>query len=144
MFAAGIDISQDVDGQAVVFACFDLGEAELAASARAVAATVSERFRTSDMSVDDVLEFRELTALGDELSEQARGAGMQTLVMRPARLSGYRDALARFVGQRDEADWIRPEDRDSLACLRGLLDPLEDLCGEAMRAALTPPTARRS
>jgi hypothetical protein len=144
MFSARIDISQDLDGQAVVFACFDLGEPEIAASAHAVAATVSERFRTSDMSADDVLALRELTALGDELSEHARGAGSQTLVMRPARLSAYRDVLSRFVALRDEADWIRPDDHEALACLRGLLDPLEDLCGEAMRAALTPPTARRS
>ncbi len=143
MYQTRIDSSQDVDGEPVVFACFDLGEAEIAASAHAVLATVSERFRASRMSADDVLEFRELTALADELAEHARHAGIRTLAMRPARLSAYRDALARFVALRDDADWIRAEDRDALACLRGLLDPLEELCGEAMRAALTPP-ARRS
>ena len=142
MLGARIDLSQDLDGDSVVFACFDLGEAEIAASAHAVAAGVSERFGTASMSADDVLELRELTALADELAEHARQAGIQTMVMRPARLSAYRDALARFVETRDEAEWIRGEDRDPLARARALLVPLEDLCGEAMRAALTP-VARR-
>ena len=138
MFHGRIDVSQDLDGDPVVFACFGLGEAEIASSAHAVRATVSERFRTSGLTADDVLELRELTALGDDLGEQARRPGPQMVVLRPARLSAYRDALARFVKTRDEADWIREEDRDPLACLCGLLSPLEELCSEAMRAALTP------
>ena len=64
---ARIDITQGLDGEAVVLACFDLGEAEIAASAHAVQAICTERFRTAEMSVDDVLEMRELTALADEL-----------------------------------------------------------------------------
>lgn len=142
MLGARIDLSQDLDGEPVVFACFDLDEAEIAASAHAVAVTVSERFRVSSMSADDVLELRELTALADELGEQARRHGIQTVVMRPARLSAYRDVLARFVETRDEGGWIREEDRDPLACARGLLVPLEGLCAEALRAALMP-AARR-
>ena len=138
MLGGRIDLSQDLDGEPVVFACFDLDEAEIAASAHAVAVTVSERFRIASMSADDVLELRELTVLADDLAEQARRHGIQTVVMRPARLSAYRDALARFVETRDEAGWMREEDRDALACARGLLLPLEDLCGEALRAALTP------
>ena len=63
---------------------------------------------------------------------------MGTLVLRPARLSAYRDAVARFVATRDEAEWIREEDREPLARLRGLLVTLEQLCAEAMRAALSP------
>ena len=138
MLSARIDLSQDLDGAPVVFACFDLDEREIAASAHAVAVTVSERFRTSGMSADDVLEFRELATLADELAEQSRRPGIQTVVMRPARLSAYRDALARFVETRDEAEWLREEDRDSLAYVRWLLAPLEGLCAEAMRAALSP------
>ena len=60
---ARIDISQDMDGDAVVHACFDLSPEELAAAAHAVAATSAERFRISELSSDDVLELRELTAL---------------------------------------------------------------------------------
>ena len=42
-----------------------------------------------------------------------------------------------FVESRDEAEWIRDEDREPLAVARGLLWPLEDLSAEALQAALT-------
>src|SRR5215217_8229172 len=100
-----IDISRDVDGHPVVFACFDLREDEL-------------------------------TALADELGELVGGAG--TIVLRPARLTAYRHALDFFVEDRDDAEWIREEDREPLAVVRSLLFPLEQLSAEAMRAALSP------
>jgi hypothetical protein len=139
-----IDISQGLDGEPVVLACFDLGEEEIAASSHAVAATASERFRSATMSVDDVLEFRELTALADELADLALRPGIRTVVLRPARLSTYRDAVARFVETRDDAEWIGEQDREPLARVRGLLVPLEELCAEALRAALLPPAPRPS
>ena len=142
MLKARIDLSEDLDGQPVVFACLDLGDAEIAASAHAVAATASERFRSATMSADDVLDFRELTALADELAEHARGAAAQTLVMRPARLSAFRDALVRFLESREQADWISHEDRGPLERLRGLVGPVEDLSAEAVRAALSPAAQR--
>lgn len=139
MLRARIDISQDLDGDVVVFACFELSAEEIAASARAVAATAAERFRTRSISGDDVLELRELTALADELADLARGEpGERTLVLRPARLTAFHDALEAFVASRDEAEWLREEDREPLALVRGLLLPLEQLSHEAMRAALSP------
>lgn len=137
MVNAHIDISQGLDGEPVVLACFDLAEDELAASAHAVAAQSGEQFRTAEMSVDDVLELRELTALTDELADLALRPGMCTVVLRPARLSVFRTAIARFVETRDEADWIREEDREPLARVRALLYPLEELCADALRAALS-------
>ena len=142
MLNARIDITQGLDGEPVVLACFDLGAEELAASAQAVRATVAERFRTASMSTDDVLELRELTVLTDELTEFAREPGMRSVVMRPARLSAWRDALAHFVESRDEAEWTRSDDREALPAARGLLWPLEDLCADAMRAALSPPAPK--
>jgi hypothetical protein len=130
-----IDITKDLEGEPVVHAVFDLREEEIAASAHAVAASSAERFRNEEMSADDVVEFRELTALADELRELVGGAG--TIVMRPARLNAYRNAISTFVESRDEADWIRDEDREPLAVVRGLLWPLEDLSGDAMQAALS-------
>jgi hypothetical protein len=133
-----IDISQGLDGDPVVLACFDLAEQEIAASSHAVAATAGERFRSASMSVDDVLELRELTALADELADLATRPGMRTVVLRPARLSVYRDAVARFVETRDDAEWIGEQDREALERVRGLLVPLEELCAEALRVALSP------
>jgi hypothetical protein len=136
---ARIDITQGLDGEPVVLACFDMGVEEVGASAHAVKAASSERFRTATMSIDDVLEFRELTALADELGDMLLAPGQRTLVMRPARLSAWRDAVAQFVESRDEAGWMREEDREPLAIVRALLWPLEELCADAMRAALAPP-----
>jgi len=82
MLNARIDITQGLDGEPVVLACFDLGEEEIGASAHAVQATSGERFRNAAMSVDDVLELRELTALADELRDLARDTGMRSIVMR--------------------------------------------------------------
>jgi len=130
-----IDITKDLEGERVVHAIFDLREEEIGASAHAVAASSAERFRNEELSADDVLEFRELTALADELRELVGGAG--TIVMRPARLNAYRNALMSFVESRDEAEWIRDEDREPLAIVRGLLWPLEDLSADAMQAALS-------
>jgi hypothetical protein len=142
MLNAHIDISQGLDSEPVVLACFDLGEELLGASAHAVAAAASERFRTSELAVDDVLELRELTALADELGDLLLRPGVSTLVMRPARLNAWSDALTYFVESRDEAEWMREEDREPLALVRGLLWPLGDLCADAMRAALTPPAPK--
>src|SRR5918996_3879271 len=103
MVNAHVDISQGLDGEPVVLACFDLSEEELAASAHAVKA-VAERFRAEELSVDDVLELRELTALADELADLALRPGMQTVVLRPARLSAYRGAVAHFIESRDAAE----------------------------------------
>jgi hypothetical protein len=133
---AHIDISEDLDGDAVVHACFDLSPEELAAAAHAVQATASERFRIGEISSDEVLELRELTALADELGELTGGAS--TVVLRPARLSALRDAATAFVESREGAEWIREEDRQPLALLREMLFPLEQLSAEATRVALSP------
>ena len=138
MLNARIDISQGLDGESIVMACFDLGEAEIGAAAHAVAAVTGERFRLAEMSVDDVLEFRELTALADELADAHAEPGMRTLVLRPARLSALRDSVAMFVESRDAAEWVREDDREPLARLRGLIAPLEGLSAEALHAALAP------
>ena len=143
MINAHIDISRGLDAEPVVLACFDLGEEELAASAHAVGAASAERFRTAELSVDDVLELRELTALSDELADLAMRPGMRTVVLRPARLSVYRAAIAHFIESRDSAEWIREEDREPLARVRGLVLPLEDLCADALRAALEASEAPR-
>ena len=138
MVNARIDVSQDLEGEPIVLACFDLGSEQIAAASHAVAAMAAERFRTADMSVDDVLELRELTALNDELIDAGAEPGMRTLVLRPARLSALRDSIARFVETRDEAEWVREEDREQLAPLRSMVLPLRELCAEALRAALSP------
>ena len=136
MERARIDISQDLDGNPVVYACFDLAPEQIAAAAHAVAATAAERFRITEVSADEVLQLRELTALADELRELTGGAS--TVVLRPARLSTLLDAVSRFVESRERAEWVREEDHEPLALLREMLFPLEQLSAEATRTALSP------
>jgi hypothetical protein len=136
MERARIDISEDLDGQPVVHAVFDLTPDEIGAAAHAIGATATERFRMEAISADDVLELRELTVLADELGELTAGAS--TVVLRPARLSALRHAVTQFVETREDSEWIRDEDRQPLAILRELLWPLEQLSAEATRAALAP------
>src|SRR5690242_21321310 len=131
-----VDASTGLDGEPVVLACFDLDGPDVAAVAHAVMAVSAERYRVPSLSTDEVLELRELTALVDELTSlTALQEGLRTLVMRPARLTACSDALAAYVEVRDEAEWIRDEDREPLARVRPLLPGLEDLCADALRAA---------
>jgi len=139
---ARIDITQGLDGEAVVLACFDLGAEEISASVHAVKAVSAERFQNVEMSIDDVLELRELTALADELGDHLDQDGIRTIVMRPSRLNAWHHSLTHFVESRDDAEWTREEDRKSLPAARALLWPLGDLAADAMRAALTPPGDR--
>ncbi|HEX8101494.1 MAG TPA: hypothetical protein VF533_02690 [Solirubrobacteraceae bacterium] len=141
MERARIDVTQGLDGEAIVLAVFELDDREIAALAHAVAAASTERFRTAAMSVDDVLELREATALRDELADLALEPGRRTLVLRPARLNALRNGVADFVESRDAAEWMLEEDREPLSRSRALLAGLEDLCAEAIRAALAPPGA---
>lgn len=133
-----LDISRNVDGEAVVLACIDLGEEEVRASTHAVGATISERFRVPPISGDDVVELRELTGLADELGQPGPEGAVRTLAFSPARLNLFRDAVAYFVARRDQAEWMREEDREPLALVRPLLPTLGELSREALRAALTP------
>ena len=137
---ARIDSTQDLEGQPVVSACFDLGEEEDAAAVQAVSTISTERYRTADLSADEVLQMRELTAIADELAEP--GAGMRTVVLSPARLATFRHAVEHFVETRTYAEWLREEDREPLELLRAMAPALELLCEEAIRAALTPQDRR--
>jgi hypothetical protein len=138
MLRGRIDISRDLDGAVVVLACIELGDEQVRASAHAVQTYVGERYRVPAISGDDVIELRDLTGLADELGEPAPEGAVRTLVFSPARLNLYRDALASYVDSRDEADWLRDEDREALANARELLPALGQLSEEAVRAALSP------
>jgi hypothetical protein len=136
MLNARVDTTKHFDGHTVVFASFDLGDAEAAASAHAVSVLRADRYRHAELSTDDVLEMRELTALADELGDVAARGAASSLVLAPARLTALRHALEAFVDGRDGAEWMREEDREPLAVARALLWPIADLCEEALRAAL--------
>jgi hypothetical protein len=136
MMNARVETSRAPDGTPVVCARFDLTEAEVSAACHAVNAARTEQFRDQELSADDVLAMREVTALADELIALAAHKSAVSLELRPARLVALRDALDAFVARRDEAGFTREEDREAYACAQALAGPLADLSAEALRAAL--------
>jgi hypothetical protein len=135
MHNARIETSRDADGHAVVRGSLELAGDEARAAAHVMSVVRRERYGVAELGTDDVLAMRELTALADELDHVGDGAGI-ALLLRPARLNALRDALDAFVTSRDEAEWLREEDREPLAIARALLWPVADLCAEALRAAV--------
>ena len=136
MLNARVEITRSLDGAAVVQAHFDLSDREVAAVAHAVGTSRTEQFRLGELSADAVLALRELTALADELTSLAGHASACTLMLSPARLMALRDTLDAFVAARDDAGFVREEDREAYAVAGTLAAPLADLSGDALRAAL--------
>jgi hypothetical protein len=136
MMNARVETTRAPDGTPVVCARFDLTEAEVSAACHAVNAARTEQFRDEELSADDVLAMREVTALADELIALAAHKSAVSLELRPARLVALRDALEAFVARRDEAGFTREEDREAYACAIALAGPLADLSADALRAAL--------
>ena len=71
--------------------------------------------------------------MADELREL--NGGTSTVVLKPARLSLLREAVGRFVQTREQAEWLREEDREALALLR-------ELTGRWRRSAPRPHAPR--
>ena len=136
MVNAHVETVTAPDGSPVIRAIFDLTEAEVSCAARAVNAARTEQFQNQELSADDVVAMRELTALADELTALAGHRSACTLVLSPARLVALRDALDAFVAHRDDIGFMRDEDREAYACALSLAGPLADLSADALRAAL--------
>jgi hypothetical protein len=136
MINAHVDTTTAPDGTKAVVARFDLNDDEIAAVARAVDASRTEQFRHEELSTDDVVAMRELTALADLLTALAGYGTAVTVELSPARLVALRTALNRFVEQRDEAGFTRDEDRDAYAVAMALAAPLGDLSADTLRVAL--------
>jgi len=136
MLNAHAHTASGADGAKTVQARFDLAEDKIAAVARAVDVSRTEQFRHEELSTDDVIAMRELTALADQMTALAGYGGAVTVELSPARLVALRDALHAFVEQRDEAGFTREEDRDAYAVAMALAAPLADLGADTLRAAL--------
>jgi hypothetical protein len=136
MHNAHVDTTRGPEGAELVVARFDLGEDEVAAVARAVDVSRSEQFRNEELSTDDVVQMRELTALADQLTALAGYGSAVSVELNPARLVALRDTLHVFVEMRDEAGFTREEDRDAYAAAMALAAPLADLSADVLRAAL--------
>ena len=136
MVNASIQTTTALDGTPEVRARFDLSEAEVKAAAHAVSTSRTDQFRHEELSVDDVVAMRELTALADELTALAGHNSACTVDVTPARLVALRDTLYAFVADRDEQGFMRDDDHEAYAVAQQLAGPLADLSADALRAAL--------
>ena len=107
--------------------------AQGAAAAHAVRVIREVRYRTAEMSADDVLEMRELTVIADDLDAVANGGGTDFVCATVARLGALRSALGEFV---TAAHAERDGDAEHLPLAYALVDEIADVHDEALEAAV--------
>jgi hypothetical protein len=121
------------DGRAV--AVFGAGLELRTALADALSWHVTRRFQVGGLDeADAVLELRSAGALADRLDEH-RGIEAQAPVrMNADHVRLLIGAVSAYVMERDVDSYQPPEERDRIALLRGLIDPLFDLVADLDRA----------
>ena len=129
-----IEVGTDAEGHRSVSATFDLGPEQAGAAAHAVRVIRDVRYRTAEMSADDVLAMRDMTSLADELGELEALDGRSHVTASVARLGVLRGVLDEFAS----AEHL---ERDGDAAARpfviALVDSVADLHAEAVHTALT-------
>jgi hypothetical protein len=120
------------DGHAV--AVFSAGPGRRAAIADALSWHVNRRFQAGADEAETVLELRATGALADLVDEHRGAEGLA-----PVRLSGVQvrlllGAISAYVSERDVDGYQPPEERDRIAEMSGLVDPLFDLALQLDRA----------
>jgi hypothetical protein len=129
-------VSSIIPGNPVQVAC-DLTAAQIAACGHALRVEREGRFRLAEMSADDTLALRELTAVVDLFEVLAAHGAHDTVTLSAARLMSLGEAVRGFVVSRSDADVVTSEDREHLPAAAGLVDPLADLAQDALQAALS-------
>lgn len=132
-----IEVGTDPEGHRSVAVIFDLGPEQAGAAAHAVRVIRDVRYRTAEMSADDVLAMRDMTALADELGELQTLDGRSHVRATVARLGVLRGALDEFArGEHLE----REGDAEARPVVFSLVDAVVDLHADAVHAALTGET----
>jgi hypothetical protein len=128
-----VEVRTDADGHPSVEVLFDLTPDQARAAAHALTVIREARYRTAELSADDVVAMRELTSLADELGELAAGPGADRVRASVARLGALRSALEEFAA----AEHLeRVGDADVRPVVFSLADAIAELHAEAVRAAL--------
>ena len=128
-----VEVRTDADGLPSVEVTLDLTPVQAGAASHALRVIRDARFRTAEMSADDVLAMREMTSLADELAEIEAAAGADRVRASVARLGALRSALEEFAaGEHLE----REGDGEARPVVYSLVDDVADLHATAVRAAL--------
>ena len=129
-----IEVGSDAEGHRSVSATFDLGPEQAGAAAHAVRVIRDVRYRTAEMSADDVLAMRDMTSLADELADLQALDGRSHVTASVARLGVLRGALEEFASA---AHLEREGDAAARPAVIALVDAVADLHAEAVHTALT-------
>ena len=128
-----VELRTDPDGHPSVEVTFDLTAPQAGAAAHAIRVVRDARYRTAELSTDDVLAMREMTTLADELAEIEAAAGADRVRASVARLGVLRSALEEFAA----AEHLEREgDAGARPLVYSLVDAIGDLHAEALRTAL--------
>jgi hypothetical protein len=120
------------DGRAV--ATFTVGAPLRAALADALSWLVNRRFQTDALEADTVLELRAAGALADRLDEFRGVEGRAAVRINADQARLLIEAASLYRSERDVEGYQSPEERERLAELAGLVDPLFDLVADLDRA----------
>jgi len=135
-----VDVRTDLDGLPFVEITFDLSAAQAGAAAHAVRIVRDVRYRASELSVDEVLAMRELTALADELSDLNSRGMHDRMTTSVARLGDLRSVVEEFAAAEHHE---REGDAEARPLVFELADAFADIHAEAVRAALDGPARVR-
>ena len=113
-------------------AVVELTGPEGAALASALSFYVRRRFGTEEIELSGhALSLRSLTALSDRLGSLVATDLGGRLTLSEVELRGLREALCFYVAERDTDSYQPAEERDRLAELRALSEPLGDFLAQA-------------
>jgi hypothetical protein len=127
-------VAPDGSGDGRYRAVFDLSDAQVAVVADALSYLRRTRFAGEALEADDVLALRTLSGLLDTVQEHAAAGGHAVLRIDADEACLLVRAAAAYVDERDTESFQSPEERERLAVLRALVEPLMDLAGALHRA----------
>ena len=116
------------DGRAV--AVFTLDEERRSALADALSWLVNRRFQVEGLEAESVLELRTAGGLADRLDEHRGVEGRASVRLNADQARLLIEAASIYRSERDVEGYQPPEERDRLAQLAELIDPLFDLVAE--------------
>jgi hypothetical protein len=120
------------DGRAI--AVFTADEALRGALADALSWHVQRRFQTEALEAEKVLQLRAAGALADRLDEFRGVEGRAPVRVNADQVRVVIEASSAYRSERDVESYQSPEERERLAVLADLIDPLFDLAADLDRA----------
>lgn len=114
----------------------ELEASESDALASALSFYLRRRFGTEELELTgQALSLRSLATVSDRLGSLVSSGLGGRLALTEAELRGLREALCLYIAERDTDSYQPPEERERLAELRTLSEPLGDFLVRAPSAA---------